>query len=58
MHIDKNTLQIVNTKLFMKDGTQHQIEFSNFQTNIDIADNEFIFDQKKYPGVEVNDMRF
>ena len=58
MHIDKTTFQIVDTKIFMKDGTQHLIEFKNFQPNIDMADSEFLFDQKKYPGTEVNDMRF
>jgi outer membrane lipoprotein carrier protein len=58
MHIDKNSFQIVDTKLFLKDGTQHLIEFSNFKANIDIADSEFVFDQKKHPRSEVNDMRF
>lgn len=58
MHIDKNSLQIIDTKIFMKDGTSHFIEFSNFRTNIAIEEKEFQFDQKKYPGAEVNDMRF
>ncbi len=58
MHIDKNTYHITDTRIFMKDGTNYLIELSNFQPNIDIADSEFRFDQKKYPGAEVNDMRF
>jgi outer membrane lipoprotein-sorting protein len=58
IHVDKTTYQIINTKVFMKDGTSLLIEFSNFQPNVDIANGEFLFDQKKYPGAAVNDMRF
>jgi outer membrane lipoprotein-sorting protein len=57
-HIDKNTFQIIDTKIFMKDGTNYLIELSNFQPNINISGTEFLFDQKKYPGAMVNDIRF
>jgi len=58
MHIDKSTYHIIDTKIFMKDGTNYFIELSNFQPNIDISGSEFQFDQKKYPGTQVNDIRF
>jgi outer membrane lipoprotein carrier protein len=58
LQINKTTLQIINMKLFLKDGTQYSLEFSNFTPNAEIADAEFVFDTKKYPNAEVNDMRF
>ncbi len=58
MHIDKSNYRIVDTKIFMKDGTNYLIEFSNFQTDVDITAGEFLFNLKKYPGAQVNDMRF
>jgi outer membrane lipoprotein-sorting protein len=58
MHIDKTSFQIIDMKLFLKDGTQYLLEFSNFVANINIPDTEFVFDAKNYPDVQVNDMRF
>jgi outer membrane lipoprotein carrier protein len=58
MHILKSSLQIANIKLFLKDGTQHLLEFTNFTPNANISDAEFVFDPKKYPDIQVNDMRF
>ena len=58
LHIDKSNLQIIDLKIFQKDGTQYLMEFSNFAANTDINDTEFTFDAKKYPKAEVNDMRF
>jgi len=58
MEINKNNFQIISIKVFAKDGMQYFLEFSNFSTNTEIADTEFVFDTKKYPNAEVNDMRF
>jgi outer membrane lipoprotein-sorting protein len=58
MHIDKNTYHIVDIKLVFKDGTRQIVELSNYKTNTTVADSEFIFDQNKYKGVVINDMRF
>jgi Outer membrane lipoprotein-sorting protein len=57
-HIEKNSLQIVGLKVFYKDGAQYEIEISNFGANHDIPENEFVFDSKKHPGIQINDMRF
>ena len=58
MHINKSTYQIVDIKLFFKDGSHHLLEFTTFAPNSDLDEKEFIFDLKKYPNAEVNDMRF
>ncbi len=58
MHIVKANLQILDLKIFQKDGTLYLLEFSTFITNSDINETEFTFDSKKYPKAEVNDMRF
>lgn len=58
MHIDKGSYQIVDIKLIFKNGERQSVEFSNFKPNTAIADSEFTFDQSKYPGIIVNDMRF
>ena len=58
MYIDKIKYQIIDVRLYLKDGSQHLLEFFNFVPNYDLDDKEFIFDTKKYPGAEVNDMRF
>lgn len=58
MHINKSTYQIINIKIFFKDGSQHLLEFMNFSPNVNMDETEFIFDSKKYPNAEVNDMRF
>ena len=58
MHIEKTSYHILDFKIFQKDGIQQTIEFSVFKTNTEIPDSEFGFDQKKYPGIIVNDMRF
>ena len=58
MHIIKTTYQILDIKLFLKDGNQHLLEFTNFAGDSQLDDKEFVFDTKKYPSAEVNDMRF
>lgn len=58
LHIDKKSNHMVAIKIFEKEGLQQTIEFSNFKTNIEVPDSEFVFDSKKHPGVTVNDMRF
>lgn len=58
MHIVKANFQILDLKIFQKDGTLYLLEFSNFVTNSEINEKEFAFDTKKYPKAEVNDMRF
>ena len=44
-------------KCFQKDGTRFTLTLKKFATNQKIDDAELNFDAKKYPGVEVIDMR-
>jgi outer membrane lipoprotein-sorting protein len=40
-----------------KDGKKYSIVVNSFTPNTNIDDKQFVFDQKKYPGVEVIDNR-
>lgn len=51
---DNNLQQI---KCFLKDGTRYTLTLSNTAINQKIDDSQLNFDAKKYPGVEVIDMR-
>lgn len=55
LYIDKST--IYTTKVFEKNGNRYTYSISNMKTNTVIADNLFVFDEKKHPGVEVVDLR-
>lgn len=44
-------------KCFQKDGTRFTLTLTKFQTNQKIDDAQLNFDAKKFPGVEVIDMR-
>ena len=55
--VDKNAKTINSTKVLEKDGKKYSINVSTFTPNTAIDDKQFIFDQKKYPGVEVIDNR-
>lgn len=52
-----NQSTIVTTKVFEKSGSRYTYSVSNMKTGNTIADNTFTFDTKKYPGVEVVDLR-
>lgn len=54
--IDKSNT-IVGGNIWEKNGNQYQYEVSGFTPNAPVADNMFTFDAKKYPGVEVVDLR-
>ena len=44
-------------KCFQKDGTRFTLTLTKFNTNQKIDDAELNFDAKKYPGIEIIDMR-
>lgn len=54
--VDKSST-IVGGNIFEKNGNQYNYEVSNFTVNANIPDQMFSFDTKKYPGVEVVDLR-
>lgn len=55
--IDKSSYSIKRLMQQGKDGTSYYVNINSFKTNAPIADNEFTFDAKAHPDVEVVDMR-
>lgn len=55
LYIDQNN--IMTTKIFEKSGSKFTYSISGMKTGTALADNVFVFDAKKYPGVEVVDLR-
>ena len=57
LNIDKKNQAISSTKIFEKSGNIYLYEISNMNTSTLVSDAQFLFDTKKYPGVEVVDLR-
>jgi outer membrane lipoprotein-sorting protein len=57
LNIDKKSQTISSTKIYEKTGNIYMYEISNMNTTSMVSDAQFLFDAKKYPGVEVVDLR-
>jgi len=57
LSVDKKNQNIAKMKVFEKNGNQYTYEITNFTPNSNLSDATFAFDPKKYPGVEVVDLR-
>jgi outer membrane lipoprotein carrier protein len=57
LYIDKAAKTISSSKIFEKNGDRYTYAISNMKTNTPIADSQFTFDAKDYPGVEIVDLR-
>ena len=55
LYVNKNS--ITTTKLFEKTGNKYTYSTTSLTPNANVPDASFIFDTKKYPGVEVVDLR-
>ena len=55
--IDKALKQITNVVIFDKSGNKYTYAIKTFTPNVKVAETVFAFDAKKYPGVEVVDLR-
>ncbi|MBK6938464.1 MAG: outer membrane lipoprotein carrier protein LolA [Chitinophagaceae bacterium] len=55
--VDKNAKTIYSTKVLENAGNRYTYTVSTMKTNGAIADTQFTFDKKKYPGVEEVDLR-
>lgn len=57
LKIDKATKQIVNAVIYDKNGSHYTYAIKSFTPNVKVPESTFAFDAKKYPGVEVVDLR-
>lgn len=55
--ISKVDKSIKGWKIFQKNGQKVNYEVQQFQPNVAVADKDFTFNSKLYPGVEVVDLR-
>lgn len=55
--IDKAAKQISNVLIFDKNGNKYTYNVRTFVPNVKLPESTFAFDSKKYPGVEVVDLR-
>jgi len=57
VQVDKAAKTIYSTKVLENAGNRYSYTVTSMKTNAPIADNVFVFDKKKYPGVEEIDLR-
>lgn len=57
MFINKKDKSINSWTMFDKGGNKYKYTISKFNPNVKVEDAYFAFDPKKYPGVEVVDLR-
>ncbi len=55
--VNKADKAIKSWDILMSDGQHVYYTITSFQTDVNVADSYFTFDAKKYPGVEVVDLR-
>ena len=55
LFVDKNSIS--TTKLFEKTGNKYTYSTTSLTPNANVPEATFVFDAKKYPGVEVVDLR-
>lgn len=57
IYVDKAAKSLTSTKVLEKTGNRYSYTVNSLKPNAAIAETQFLFDQKKYPGVEVVDLR-
>lgn len=57
MNINKKDKSIQSWTMFDKSGNRYKYAISKFVPNVNITESFFSFDPKKYPGIEVIDLR-
>ena len=55
--IDKAKQEVISISAFEKDNTTYSYHIDKLVVNTAMDDASFVFDMKKHPGVDVNDMR-
>ena len=57
VYVDKSAQTIYSTKVMEKNGNKYTYTVSSLNGSAVINDSQFVFDKKKYPGVEEVDLR-
>ena len=57
LQVDKTAKTIYSTKVLENAGNKYTYTVSNMKTNTPMTESVFVFDKKKYPGVEEVDLR-
>ena len=57
LQVDKAAKTIYSTKVLENAGNRYIYTVSTMKTNTVMADNQFVFDKSKYPGVDEVDLR-
>jgi outer membrane lipoprotein carrier protein len=57
MNIGKKDRSIQSWTMFDRSGNRYKYSITKFTPNVTVAEAFFIFDPKKYPGVEIIDLR-
>ncbi len=55
--IDKKKNQIMRIKAFAVDGARYTMDVKKFKPNLAYKSTDFVFNEKKYPGIHVEDLR-
>jgi outer membrane lipoprotein-sorting protein len=55
--IDKATKSIYSARFLEKNGNRYSYTITSLTPNASLSDASFVFDKKRYPGVEVVDLR-
>lgn len=57
LYVDKTKKQVGQLKMLMKDGGTQVYEIKSLKPNVEMADNQFVFDLKGFKADQINDER-
>lgn len=58
LQINTSDFHLASATIFGKDGSNYTISIDKYNTNTNVEDSNFTFNEDKYPKIEVIDMRF